>query len=121
MPEGSREQRQQAWSRLSLPPNEVPRRHLRRGVEQRPRDRDSAEAVGDSVVQLEHEPDPSALESLDQIDLPQGLRSVDASCDQLTDDGGQLALAAGRSDRHAAHVESHVDILGVDPGRASQR
>ena len=59
----------------------------------------------------------AAGDALDDRQLPQRARAVQAPRELVADELGQLVRAAGRRQRGAAHVPAEVELVVVDPDR----
>ncbi len=82
------------------------------------RDRVGAgDTVDGAVVHLGEDRDLARLEALDHHELPQRTRPVQRDAGHVAAQVGQLALTAGRGQRHPVHVPVDVEVVVVDPDR----
>ena len=92
---------------------------LGRQVEEHGREVDAGDAVDHRVVRLGDQREPPVLEALDEPQLPQRLRAVQALGEHARAHGEQRVLVAGRGQRRVAHVVGEVERRVVDPQRAA--
>ena len=87
-------------------------------VEQDGADVDRGDAVDQRVVHLGQERDALAAgHALDDPELPQRARAIQAPRELLSDQLAQLLGAARRRQRGTAHVPAEVELVVVDPDR----
>ena len=102
-------------------PGPVGRRQVERlpgRVEQDGADVDRGDAVDQGVVHLGQQGDALATgDALDDGELPQRARAVQATRQLVADELGQLVRAAGCRQGGAAHVPAQVELVVVDPDR----
>ena len=77
----------------------------------------SRDAVDGAVVHLGEDRDLARLEALDDHELPERSRPVQRDPRHVTAQVGQLAVAAGRRQRHPVHVAVDVEVVVGDPHR----
>jgi hypothetical protein len=69
------------------------------------------------VVRLRDQREATALEAVDDPDLPERLRAVQPLGEDATRERAELLLAAGLRQRRVAHVVVEVEVRVVDPER----
>jgi hypothetical protein len=90
-------------------------------VEQDGPDVDRRDAVDQGVVHLGQQRDAlAARDALDDRELPQRTRAIQAPGELLAHQLAQLLRPARRRQRGAAHVPAEVELLVVDPDRMRQ-
>jgi hypothetical protein len=67
------------------------------------------------VVDLAHHGDAVARQSVDQVQLPEGSRSIEGPCVDPRHLLGQLGVGSRRGQRDLAHVKLEVEVRIVDP------
>ena len=88
---------------------------LRFEVEQHAHDLRSGHAVHDRVVDLREHRDRSAIEPVNQVQLPEGAGPVQRTADDPRHLLGQLGVGAGRRQGQLAHVEVEIEVRVVEP------
>src|SRR5204863_8931374 len=86
-------------------------------VEQGGQDLVARYAVDHRVVDLREEGDATALEPVDEVELPQRPAAVERAGEDASDGAGELAVVAGRRDGAVADVEVEVEVGVLDPER----
>ena len=92
----------------------------RRGVEDDLSDVEGTGAIDHRVVRLGEQREPSALQPLDQIHLPERTIAIERSRHEATDEIAQLGIGARAWQRGPAYVIADVEFLVVDPHRVGQ-
>jgi hypothetical protein len=80
-------------------------------------DVDGVDAVHERLVDLGDDGEPVALESFDDVDLPERARPVEAPRLDLGDELLELLLGARRRQGEPPHVVAEVEALVVHPDR----
>ena len=86
-------------------------------VEHDRRDVDRCDPVDERMVHPRDQAGAASRQSLDEVDLPERARAVQAVGHQVADQLLELLAAAGRGERHAAHVAVGVEVAVLHPDR----
>src|SRR5699024_656206 len=82
---------------------------------------DGLRTVDERLVRLEQQRHPSAAETFDQVELPQGTVQVEAARDETADELVQSSGRARTRQRRTAYVQRDVEALVVEPHRRAER
>ena len=93
---------------------------VRREVEQRRRDQHPGDPVGQRVVHLQQDRGSVALQSLEDVKLPERFAPVERTRQDPAHRALQLQPAPRRGDRRTPQVEVQIEMVVVDPERPGQ-
>ena len=90
-------------------------RCVRLEVEQSRSDQHAADPVRERVVKLQEDGRPSRIDPFEDVELPEGLRSIERSGEDAADRSLQLEPTAGGRNGRAAEVEVQIEPVIVHP------